>query len=477
MTITHLPAVPMSIAEIVETRNNSLRTFTRAYEGVMEARQLGGQALAMLRTASSGGQFYEQRESRRHYIEDIIHGRDHDREKTIAAYRHKLDASIWQGLVDKLGLRDMMDHETKKKWDAGLAEDAPEVTETNILATFEHMIDGSGEMFRAGLANCFSKLDRRFKSHDVFKLGDRIIIERLFDDWGYYSWSCWANDALIDIERVFAKLDDQAPDPNGLREAIRESREGQRGARQSVAESRYFRVKGFKNGNAHLWFTRPDLVKKVNKELAAYYGEVLPDATEKEETIRTGTEVAKDLQYYPTPQAAVDYVMEHGTIYRGGVFLEPSAGDGQLVRGILSKLPEADVTAVEVNPQLVARLMKTTPRANVEVHQTNFLSMPVQQKYDCVVMNPPFYGTHWMDHVMHAYEFLVPGGSLNAILPATAEVGTSKRHKQFQKWFADQGLTTKYETYERHFRDMPSGSFKESGTNVNTVLLTLRKPN
>jgi hypothetical protein len=33
----------------------------------------------------------------------------------------------------------------------------------------------------------------------------------------------------------------------------------------------YARVRWFKNGNAHLWFKRPELVDKMNKILAKHY--------------------------------------------------------------------------------------------------------------------------------------------------------------------------------------------------------------
>ena len=70
-------------------------------------------------------------------------------------------------------------------------------------------------------------------------------------------------------------------------------------------------------------------------------------------------------------------------------------------------------------------------------------------------MNPPFYGKHYAAHVEHALGFLKPSGILIAILPITARY--------------DHGLL------KGSWDDLPVGSFSESGTNINTTILTIRK--
>jgi len=58
-------------------------------------------------------------------------------------------------------------------------------------------------------------------------------------------------------------------------------------------------------------------------------------------------------------------------------------------------------------------------------------------------------------------------------LPATVEFGESKAHVEFRKWAMAHGA----KTYAGEFQvsDLPMGSFKESGTNVSTCILTLEK--
>lgn len=86
----------------------------------------------------------------------------------------------------------------------------------------------------------------------------------------------------------------------------------------------------------------------------------------------------------------------------------------------------------------------------------NFLETVPTGDFDYVVMNPPFYGQHYAKHVNHALKFLKPRGKLMAILPITARY--------------DHGLL------KGRWEDLPVGSFSESGTNINTTVLTMVAP-
>ena len=86
----------------------------------------------------------------------------------------------------------------------------------------------------------------------------------------------------------------------------------------------------------------------------------------------------------------------------------------------------------------------------------NFLQVAPDPTFDAVVMNPPFYGKHWLKHLSHAMQFLKPGGRLVCILPATA-------HYDHDEAVGD-------------WRDLPVGSFASSGTNVPTGYCIYWKP-
>jgi hypothetical protein len=212
--------------------------------------------------------------------------------------------------------------------------------------------------------------------------------------------------------------------------------------------ARGVRLRRFSNGNGHLFF-EPDTLRDINLALAEYYGDVLADCSEeKPEQQRASTAVSKDLQYYPTPKAVVDRVLGNIYLQKGDKVLEPSCGCGRFLDAL--RKSGADAVGIEVDPGRVAEARAKGHK----VMMANFLETVPTGDYDRVIMNPPFYGQHYAKHVNHALKFLKPGGTLTAILPVTARY--------------DHGLL------DGQWQDLPVGSFSESGTNINTTVLTIR---
>jgi Predicted O-methyltransferase len=197
---------------------------------------------------------------------------------------------------------------------------------------------------------------------------------------------------------------------------------------------------------------------------------VLPDAAPKDDGAGLfSTSLVRDLQFYPTPEATVSDVLRDVFPPNGARVLEPSAGTGALVKGLLRKESVAHLTAIEVHPDRVARLRDIVDH-RLEIREANFLQCAPSEEFDLLVMNPPFYGTHWMDHVRHAFAFLKPGGRLVSILPASAELKEDAKHLSFRRWAEQQARS-----WRRMWRDLPSESFAESGTRINTVLLDIER--
>ncbi|WP_108816895.1 hypothetical protein [Loktanella sp. Alg231-35] len=86
-------------------------------------------------------------------------------------------------------------------------------------------------------------------------------------------------------------------------------------------------------------------------------------------------------------------------------------------------------------------------------------------------MNPPFYGTHWMDHIRHAWGFVKDGGRLVAVLPVGASIAETPKHLAFRRWAERVNGGRAWGM----FTDLPPESFAECGTRINTVILSLRK--
>jgi hypothetical protein len=386
-----------------------------------------------------------------------------------ATARKVVDRQAWATLVRMTDLESLMDKAAKDQLRQQLQETVPEVTEDNVWATLQQFAADADMIFKRGIANTFTKLDRRFRSHDGWKIGGRVILTHCFDGIGYFSYGANVRDTLHDIDRTFQVLDGKAgPDIiNGIVAAVERGRQGGYGSRQSMHESEYFRIRCYINGNAHVWFKRDDLVNKVNKLLGDYYGAPIPEEREPEEdsglnTPKTG--VAKRYGFFPTPDRAAEQVIELTPLYRGDgprlTILEPSAGTGSLSRRLVKAGGVVDV--IEYQAQLADALRAS--RIYRGVRCGDFLAvLPYPARlYDRVVMNPPFDRERDIDHVMHALKFLKPDGCLVAVMSAGTEFRETKKSVAFRALMAKMNA---------RWRDLPVGSFVSVGTNVNTVVL------
>ena len=82
-------------------------------------------------------------------------------------------------------------------------------------------------------------------------------------------------------------------------------------------------------------------------------------------------------------------------------------------------------------------------------------------------MNPPFADQADIDHVTHALSFLKPGGKLVAIMSAGVTFREDRKASDFRALIWGMGGT---------MNELPEDSFKQSGTNVRTVLVEVRAP-
>lgn len=372
--------------------------------------------------------------------------------------RKNLLVSAWKHVYEGLNIARIASARDKSRFEQKLADPAPFTLE-NIREEFgKYLLDPRGNILRA-LAEVFCDLDPAFKSHDKVKIGvaklpKRVILSNVSDyGWGrdrlvniLNALAAVQNLPLVEYNEVSALLKDEDAMMTGGSKPL-----GYRGE-PVLTFARGIRLRRFGNGNGHLFF-EPDTLRDVNMALAEYYGDVLPDTTDEKPVKKAAsTAVSKDLQYYPTPAKVIERVIAELYQVRGKRFLEPSCGDGRIMDAL--RKAGAKVTGIEVD---VARASAARAKGH-NVVTANFLGLPTGFVYDAVLMNPPFYGKHYAKHVEHALKFLKPGGVLTAILPASA------RH--------DHGLL---DHMGGRWEDLPVGSFSESGTNINTVVLTVKK--
>ena len=155
-------------------------------------------------------------------------------------------------------------------------------------------------------------------------------------------------------------------------------------------------------------------------------------------------------QAFYTPEAVANEVARMANL-DGHLVLEPSAGDGALVKACLA-YGASSVDTVEIDEETARKLKKEyIPTKRVTCWIGDFMKLDPNIKYARIVMNPPY--TKGQD-VAHAMKFLAPGGRLFAIVPS----------KDCPKFAALGAETVKV---------FEAGSFKESGTNIETRLICI----
>ncbi len=171
------------------------------------------------------------------------------------------------------------------------------------------------------------------------------------------------------------------------------------------------------------------------------------------------TNKKSELGYFPTPKSVVDRLLELAEIEPRMAVLEPSAGQGAIAEEVLKTT--RNVLLLEIDQKNAEILEKRTDAA---VGQVDFLQVTPTPVYDRVVMNPPFARQVDIQHVRHAYQFLRPGGRLVSVMSAGVSFRTNKLTTEFRQFVKDHDGT---------IEPLPEGSFLESGTGMNTIIVTL----
>jgi predicted RNA methylase len=183
-----------------------------------------------------------------------------------------------------------------------------------------------------------------------------------------------------------------------------------------------------------------------------------------DQIILTGKIVNKkqELGYFPTTIAVVERLLELAEIEPGMEALEPSAGTGNIVRAMIDA--GAHVTAVEIDPNNYLVLHRDQAlTGGIDILHGDFLTYKWNERFDRVVMNPPFGHNSAPSHLLKAMTFLKPGGRLVAVMPSSVTFRTDRLNKMVRAAVEVGGS----------IEPLPDNSFAESGTNVNTVIVTI----
>lgn len=179
--------------------------------------------------------------------------------------------------------------------------------------------------------------------------------------------------------------------------------------------------------------------------------------------------IKKEFQFFATPQDIAEQVASYARynwhetpskVLKSRI-LEPSAGKGALISALKQYHGNILVDCYEAFEPNV-KYLKENLSENINFLGSDFLQAKDEEIYDCIIMNPPFNNKQYVDHVMKAWKMLNKSGKLIAIVPPSWQNNSNKKETSFKE-FVKKHCT--------EICNLDKGSFKESGTMVETMIL------
>lgn len=169
----------------------------------------------------------------------------------------------------------------------------------------------------------------------------------------------------------------------------------------------------------------------------------------------------KEFQFFATPDDVADRLVELACIEPGQIILEPSAGQGAIIKAIHRAHPDVEVDCYELMDLNRSFLEKLD---NVTIVGQDFIKEEKTIIYDRIIANPPFSKNQDIEHVSEMYNRLEEGGRLVSIMSNHWRFASGKKEEAFKKFVEDTGA----EVY-----DIEPGAFKESGTNISACIVVI----
>lgn len=175
------------------------------------------------------------------------------------------------------------------------------------------------------------------------------------------------------------------------------------------------------------------------------------------------TDRKKKFQFFETPMPIARRLAARlGDVESSDKILEPSAGRGALINAVLETWPDHVIDCYELMDDNRAELAKIP---NARLLGNDFMEAEVGI-YDKIIANPPFTNNQDIKHVMKMWDHLADGGQMVVIMSKHWQFASDKASKDFRSFV---------ESNDYDITELPAGSFKESGTNIESLMLVLWK--
>ncbi len=186
------------------------------------------------------------------------------------------------------------------------------------------------------------------------------------------------------------------------------------------------------------------------------------------ESINLDRSFKKKTNYFPTPLSVIEKMNEYFDVSADMRILEPSAGEGAICDYLMKEYGGKNYSfSVDVCEKHVP-FMAGLANKGYRVVGTDFMEMVKPDRgYHLILANPPFSKNQDVIHFKRMYELLAPGGRVICVMSAKWRSDSDPMLKKFRD-----ALGYCFHSVE----SVPKGSFRASGTEIETCILILDKP-
>lgn len=166
-------------------------------------------------------------------------------------------------------------------------------------------------------------------------------------------------------------------------------------------------------------------------------------------------------EFFETPDDLADRMVKLSGLKPHDLLLEPSAGRGALLAAAKRAVSTFKATVIEPKGDNTVRLLAQGYQVVISTFEEWQVYTKNKDRFDVVLMNPPFQKA--CEHTVVAYSLLRPGGVLVGIMPSSIEFRQDRKYATLRALIEESG------SMER----LSEGTFKGSGTGVNTCLIEI----
>ena len=197
------------------------------------------------------------------------------------------------------------------------------------------------------------------------------------------------------------------------------------------------------------------------------------DPTELLEQISGGENrnIKKEHQFFATPAHLADELVKLADLQEKDTVLEPSAGQGAIIDAVLKTQHKGEIFICENMPtNCIILNKKYGDTQNVYFLRPlngDFLKLGATSPFTKIIANPPFSKNQDIEHITKMYSDLASGGRIVAMASKHWQNSSNQKESNFRLWL---------QNVNARIIEVDAGEFKDSGTNIATVIIIIEKP-